>query len=408
MREFFFTSLMVFFVLAVLLRADFVFTLLYLFAGALILGRWWSQRALSSLTVQRHFTPRAFLGETIPVELQIVNRGWLPLPWLQVRESLPVELFHGGPFQAATALGPRGHWRLRYLLTAQKRGYYPLGPTQLSSGDVLGLAGTQQWQVAAEHLIVFPKVIPLQQLPLPSHSPLGTLRSRHPIFEDPARVRGKRDYQAGDSLRRVDWKASARTGHLQVKLLEPSISLETVIILNLCTADFDARRRYNLVELAVVIAASLASWVSKRGQAIGLATNGRDARQTEFPPEAHLPRRGQGQLLRLLELLACVQPGESPTLPELVRQVAPRLPWGSTLVVISPRLEEAVFDALFEARRTGLQAVLVQCGPVPRQAELRQRAASFGFPLYSVFEEGDLERLGRSGLSPFSRKVLNG
>ena len=54
----------------------------------------------------------------------------------------------------------------------------------------------------------------LTSLSLPSHSPLGTLRHTQPIFEDPSRVTGKRDYISGDSLRRVDWKATAATGRL--------------------------------------------------------------------------------------------------------------------------------------------------------------------------------------------------
>lgn len=392
MSDFFFTLLVVLLAAAVLLREDFVFTLLYLWAGALILARWWGTHSLASLSLRRSFTPRLFLGETAQVTLEVTNRGWLPLPWLQVRESLPTELSGQGEFQQVTSLGPRGRLQLLYTVEARKRGYYPLGPAFLSSGDVLGLGGTKQWSVSADHLTVFPKIIPLESLRLPSRSPLETLRHTQPLFEDPARVRGKRDYCSGDSLRRVDWKASASAGRLQVKQFEPSIALETVIVLNLRGEDFEARLRLDMAELAIVAAASLASWISGRKQAVGLATNGRDVLQPEKPAEPLPPRRGRGHLLRLLETLARMQITAQPALPELFHQVLPHFSWGTTLIVVSGRLDDDVLEALFEARRSGLQAVLVQIGLAQNIGTVRQRGAAFGFPLVQILEERDLVR----------------
>jgi len=68
------------------------------------------------------------------------------------------------------------------------------------------------------------------------------MRHQQPIFEDP-HAYGKRDYVASDSLRRVDWKASASTGRLQIKQFEPSIALQTVIFLNLNGSEYNTRNR---------------------------------------------------------------------------------------------------------------------------------------------------------------------
>ena len=66
---------------------------------------------------------------------------------------------------------------------------------------------------------------------------------------------------AGDSLRSVDWKASATVGRLQVKLYEPSIALEIAIFLDLSFSGYKPQSRIDATELAIVIAASLASWI---------------------------------------------------------------------------------------------------------------------------------------------------
>ena len=174
-------------------------------------------------------------------------------------------------------LSPRARENFEYTLEARKRGYYPIGPLFISTGDLLGLGGSDLHNEGeTEYLTVYPKVVPLAQLKIPSRSPLGTLRHTQPIFEDPTRVMGKREYVAGDSLRRVDWKSTATTGRMQVKLFEPSIAIETVIFLNLDGPSYHYRSRIDAAELAIVITASIANWIVEKGQTVGLYTNGED------------------------------------------------------------------------------------------------------------------------------------
>ena len=215
------------------LGEDFVLSILYLFIGALILGRWWGKRALQAVSVQRTFDKHAFLGEKVKVSLQITNNGWLPVVWLQIRESLPIELFSSGPYQQVTTLSPKKTVKFEYYLDCRKRGYYSIGPMNLISGDLLGVINPQRRSMKSEFISVFPKIVPLTKVAIPSQFPMGNIRHKQPLFEDPSRVLGKRDYFSGDSLRKLDWKAYAATGQLQVKIFEPSISLESSIFLNL-------------------------------------------------------------------------------------------------------------------------------------------------------------------------------
>ena len=54
-------------VLASLTRDSFIFNLVYLFAGAYLIGSWWNNRVLKSVVFKRRFTDHAFPGENIPV-----------------------------------------------------------------------------------------------------------------------------------------------------------------------------------------------------------------------------------------------------------------------------------------------------------------------------------------------------
>lgn len=390
MGKYFFLFLMVLVVVAIATKESFVLTLLYLLVGTFLLGRWWGRGALKAVSIQRNYLGHAFLGEKVRVSLRLRNTGWLPLAWLRVRESLPVELFSSGPYQRVVTASPKSEMSLEYWLDCRKRGYYPLGPLDLFSGDVLGVGGTHWRSEPVEFITVYPKIIPLRQVKLPSQAPLGTLRHNQPVFEDPSRVWGKRDYIAGDSLRRVDWKSSANAGRLQVKLFEPSIALETAIFLNLNAKDYEMRTRYDVPELAIVVAASLASWVIGVRQAVGLVTNGVDPLLGAAPPPMP-PRRGRGHLLRLLETLARVQVEETFPLADLLQRESHSLAWGTTLIVITNRIDEDLFDGLFGARRAGLNAFLIQCGPTINFDQVRRRAGFFGFPVHQVLDERDLD-----------------
>ena len=84
--------LLVLFLIAALLRVDFFFTIAYFFFAVYLLSRLWTQHTSDRLHVKRRFTDRAFPGDRVVVDVVMQNVGWLPLPWLEVHESLPVEL----------------------------------------------------------------------------------------------------------------------------------------------------------------------------------------------------------------------------------------------------------------------------------------------------------------------------
>ncbi len=381
-------------VLGVLLQDRFVFTLFYLLGGSYVLGSWWSRRALRAVRTFRSYPHRIFHGETAEVRLDLENSGWLPVIWMRLHESRPAELAVSDPIRRVLSLGPYEAVSYAYSVVGRKRGYYSLGPAALSSGDLFGLSAPRAEQSGIDYLTVFPKIIPLHDAPLLSQIPLGSLREALPFFEDPSRPVGKRDYQSGDSLRLVDWKTSAAVGRLQVKVNEPSISLETAIFLNMAASDYDRRSRFDSTELAVVAAASLASWIIARKQAAGLVTNGIDPLMSGPNTIVLSPAPGRGRLLQILETLARVRSGQACSFETLIREESYRLSWGTTPLIITGQLDDPTFEALIQGRRRGLGIVLFLVGPNVRYREISARAHLFGMPVFHIYNERDLSRLG--------------
>ena len=393
MGKYFWFLLLVLLGLAVFLgqAGDFVLTLLYLLLGAYLAGRIWSGRSLTQLKTEREFVSHAFLGEQITVNVDLSNQGWFPFAWLQVRESLPVELAPPDSLHQVISLGGKSKARFTYLLDCRRRGYYSLGPMTYKTGDVLGMTN-RTGLYEADHITVFPKIIPLARIGIKSHAPIGTLRHTQPIFEDPSRVVGKRDYTTGDSQRRIDWKSSAAAGRLQVKVYEPSIALETALFLNLNTHEYHWRTLHTDTELAIILAASLANHLAALRQSVGLFTNGIDPLGLSSEQSFLLPRHGRGHLLRLLEVLARLQAGETYPLVQLIQSRRVHLTWGTTAALITNHVDDSLFDSIFQMMRRGIDCTLLICGPVAGFPAMQQKAGYFGIPMYQFMNERDLDR----------------
>ncbi len=376
-------------------QVDLFFYLLYTLAGIYILGRLWARRSLSAVALERRHDQRTFLGETISVQVEVHNRGWLPVLWLRLHDTVPADLMPGTVFRQVLSLLPRERVRLSYGVVGRRRGFYPLGPLVTMGGDLIGSASYENRYADGDFLIVYPKIVALTDLGLPSQSPFGTLASRERLFEDPTRIRGVRDYQAGDSLRRMDWKTSARVGSLQVRRYEPAIALETAVFLNLCGADYTQTHRRQATELGIVIAASVAVHLVEKRQAVGLFTNGRDPLAKSAKPSPSLPlRKGREHLMNLLDLLACIElAAEDEAVPflDLLNRKSLGLPWGSTVVIITAQEAEGLMSTLLALRRRGLAIVLALTCPETGFDLTAERAGQIGVKALQVRTERDLD-----------------
>ncbi len=388
--------LIVLLVVAFFTQTDFFFYLLYALFGIYVLSRLWARRSLQAVLLQRRHDARVFAGETFPVEIRMENRSWLPVLWMRLSDMVPSALLTGASFREVISLNPKERQTRTYRLTGRRRGYYQLGPLRSLGGDLLGTAQYEVRQQEDDFVIVYPKIVALRDLGFPSLSPFGHLPSQARLFEDPSRIRGVRDYQPGDSPRRMDWKTSARLGKLQVRRFEPAIALETAIFLNMDRAAYPQPCRFEAPELGVIIAASAAVHLVAKRQAVALACNGLDPMAQVPGSVPHLPlRKGREHLTHLLDLLARIElvaEGEA-ALPflELLRRKSLGLPWGSTVLLVTPTEEEGLLDSLLSLRRRGLAITLVLTCPYRHFISLARRAKQIGVQALEITTEREMD-----------------
>jgi uncharacterized protein (DUF58 family) len=382
--------------LAVLLLAFFtgshsLFYLAYVLGGLVLLSRLWVPQALRSVWSARHFPARAFYGEEAAVELEVANRGRWPILWLSLHESLPVALHVPNFKRRVVSLAAGEQVTLRYTLRCQRRGYYQLGPLSLHAGDFFNLAPDWHGNMPEDVFIVYPKIVPLPSLQLPSQIPFGNLPTQARFFEDPSRFFGVRDYQPGDSLRRVSWRSSAHVARLQVKRFQPAVALHSVIFLDLNAAAYSLHSRATAEELGCTIAASIAARMLELRQQVGLALLGSDEVTGYCGLQALPLGRGREHLMRLLEMLARARMVPTTPLTAVLPKASASMGWGSTAVVVTAGDCPNLVESLLQMRRRGFRVLLIAMDPQKRFAELKGRLAYIGVPAFWITSEKELD-----------------
>jgi uncharacterized protein (DUF58 family) len=388
-----FWALIVLFAVAAFLRMDWVYYLVYLVGGIWVFSHIWMRRSLGRMQLVRELPARAFAGETIDARLHLANRSWLPLPWLQIQEAVPLDLKDQPDYRAVVSVGAHATFDHPYRLACKKRGYYRIGPLNLRSSDIFGFVEARWDEVNGATLIVYPQVVPLAHLGLPSRSPFGTLSSRQRLLEDPARMAGVRAYTAGDSLRRIHWKASAHADQLLVKKLQPSMAVPVMILLDLDRNSYPVRSLVGSSEWGITVAASVASALIAERQAVGLASNGLDALANVTA--APLPQRtGQEQLMGILSLLARIQvQAAEQSLAAWLPQQTATLPWGTTIVLVTPQLDEPSLWVLHGLYRRGSRVLVLVTATQPDLRTVQAQGARLGVEVHNTVWESELHQL---------------
>ena len=126
-------------------------------------------------------------------------------------------------------------------------------------------------------------------------------------------------------MKQIHWKASARTQHLQVKLQEPSTSIDVLLFLNIITFLPEWQGIIpELLEELLSVAASLTTHYYSQGMRVGLYVNsaayGSD-QQVMFHP-AHHP----AQMRAILESLAQSNGFATITMEQLIKKESANLP----------------------------------------------------------------------------------
>ena len=376
-------------------------SLLFILTGGV--SRLWNKYCLRRIEYKRRLShSQVFFGEEIVYEIEVANRKPLPLPWIRIEDELPgkVALLKGKAEDAGNnrvtlknifPIGMYHRVKRRFPIKCSQRGAFIFGPTRIQSGDLFGFFRRHMEIDKLDYLLVYPRLVPLEKLGVPSQQLFGDIRLKHHLFHDPVLTAGVREYQSGDSLKRIHWKSTARLGRLQTKVYEPTTTIDISIFLDVRTLRAPLWGSvYQLQELGIITAASISQHALNAGFRVGLYINQvtRFSRGMATVPHSRHP----DQLLRILEVLAQLHQVETIPVVKHIREEASSLPWGSTLLVISAQPDDALMAALLDLKRVGRSVALAIVGGEMPEVD------NAHFPVYRVSDDIAWELVKQIGL----------
>ena len=353
-------------------RAD-LFNISYLIAAMMCLSLLWTWLSLRGIALRRATrTRRSQVGRVFQETFGVRKTGIVPKLWLEIRDhsTLPG---HFASHVVPTLVGYREYtWDVETVCAV--RGEFQLGPMTVVSNDPFGLFHSPRRIGATDRLIVYPMTLEINRVILPVGFLSGGDAQRQLTHQITTNASSIRDYVSGDSMNRIHWRSTARTGNIMVKEFELD-PLVDIWILNDFSADSlseDASvRRVNRVgniipsstrippsteEYGVVIAASLAKHFLDDERVVGYAA---------YTPyrQVFQPERGNRQLTRILEALASARSTSNHSLKDVLSLETHLFTRGTSLMIITSSVNQEWISEAQVLQRRGIRLICVYINP---------------------------------------------
>lgn len=268
---------------------------------------WWAAgaallllAAVDAWRVRRYPTPTAArtLPDILPLgverDVQLRLQGGSQVVRLDAHDLHPVGWSCTG-LPRTLRLAPGSSSQLTYRLQPTARGAFAFPGVQLRLHSPLRLWRQSRIAEASQQVRVYPDFAPLARLAL-----LSAEQASRAVGAHLKRRRGEgtdfhqmRDYRVGDSMRQIDWKATARMRRLISREYQDERNQQLMLVIDTghrMLAEDAGIAHFDQVLNAVLVVAYLAL---RQGDAVGLFAGGDDPRRVA-------PQRGMGGIDVLL------------------------------------------------------------------------------------------------------------
>lgn len=225
----------------------------------------------------------AHIGDTVELTEQVQNHKRLPLPVLYIKFKTSKSFLYDTKENASIsdyyyrndAFSISGNQQVTRKFTFQvsRRGYFSIDSINLVANDLFMTKTYAYIQKNHAVLYVYPQLLTTRRELLLTNSIIGDILTKN-LYEDPLSFRGIRNYTTQDTMRYINWKATAKTGALQVNTYFDTQHTNIVLLVNLDTHTM--QRTDTMKEYVIRVAATLINNMASRGFSIKLAVNAPD------------------------------------------------------------------------------------------------------------------------------------
>lgn len=301
------------------------FTLLFIILQERVYEKYWDDK----LDVRLKFSSNAvYEGEVVTLTTEIKNAKALPLPWLEVYLGLPDSLTLP-EVKSKTAVysnfksdiyGIAGNKMISMTTKYRclRRGYYKLNQISVWGNNLLMSNLRQKHYESGITFKIYPKKIFVSEAEIPYNKMSGEVLSKRRLYADEFEFKGIREYQPYDSLKNINFTASAKAGEYMTNVFDYTTSQEVVLILNL--QKNKTSNNWMLDENAICLALFLSCTYIEQNISVKLITNGIDICTDE--PIITEAGRSRFQTDDLCEILARIDLRQKPMpMVDMLREI---------------------------------------------------------------------------------------
>ena len=340
---------------------------------------------LVSLALDRD---RAVEGDELLITIDLEARS--PVERLELHVPLPdgLEIVDGAsPLTLHLGYGEERTIELR--VRCNRWGAYIIGELTLRAHDRLDLFGYQGTLDRRTPLKVYPRAEQLRSLIAPLETQVHT-------GNQVARAKGEgiefadlRRFEPGDSLRRINWRATARRDEMWVNESHPERNTDVIVFLDTFV---EAREETeSTLDVAVRAAASLAHRYLERKDRVGLVSFGGYLNWL-------LPSSGLVQLYRIVDSLLDTEIILSYAWKDVDVIPTRTLPPKALVIAVTPLLDERAVTTLLDLRARGFDLAVIEVSPVAFASAAEGEREELAYRLWQLKREALRGRYQRVGV----------
>ncbi|OPJ55395.1 DUF58 domain-containing protein [Alkalithermobacter paradoxus] len=305
----------------------------------------YSKYIFKNVHIDRKFKEYAvFAGECVTYEFSIKNNKILPITYIKSEEKL----FENIEFENIFSIMPFENVKRKYTIQSVKRGYYELSQgVKLTSSDLFGSEEYTSTINSHGKLTVYPKIIDIKNKIASLNTLQGDSVVKRWIIDDPMMISGIRDYTNTDSLKRINWKATAKTQELKVNTYEYTCDKKIMLIYNLdiheyLITDEDIKN----IESGIELAASICVDLINEGIPVGFTTNALCKGNEEYTFVE--PSASQNQISQILTQCAKISEYKKYPLNDILERVKQSGNVMYEILIVTNKVSEGMLNNILQ------------------------------------------------------------
>lgn len=330
---------------------------------------------------------RVYEEDEIWVEKVIQNKG-SELNFVEVMDVLPegLEVVEGSNHTVMRLTGGEKR-KLRYKIRCPKRGDYYIGKTKMRYRGALGFFSEDIVIKHAVELRVLPAIEDMKRMKIrPSYTKrdLGNIPSSS--IGIGTEFYSLREYVPGDEMRKINWKATARSQNPISNEYEGEKSGDVILIVDGYKEGNVGTFRDNTMKASARACASIASSVLEDRNRVGLIVLG-DYLHWVYPGS------GREQFYKIMDGLSKFRSGGLWEFKDITWLIRRFFPGRSLIIFISPLLQEKVTETIIDIAMKEYDVMLISPDPVKIEEKLGLGENEMGYKISELEREILLDKL---------------